>query len=151
VPHFVLGGQNLAGMAAFKEHATFGFWRDEDVTGSPRDTGAMGSMGRLASLADLPDDKQMAAYIKKAALCCAPRASPSARHQNPRRRSTCPRSGSSAEGQCRSARPLGRLFARQAARLYRMGARGEARGNARQTDRNDRFAGRRGQGPELEI
>lgn len=24
VPHFVLGGQNLAGMAAFKDHATFG-------------------------------------------------------------------------------------------------------------------------------
>ena len=71
VPHFVLGGQNLAGMAAFKEHATFGFWRDEDVTGSPRDTGAMGSMGRLASLADLPSDEQMAVYIGKAALLCA--------------------------------------------------------------------------------
>ena len=71
VPHFVLNGQNLAGMAAFKEHATFGFWRDEDVTGSPRNKGAMGSMGRLASPADLPDDKMMAAYIKKAAALCA--------------------------------------------------------------------------------
>ncbi|HET6525021.1 YdeI/OmpD-associated family protein [Sphingopyxis sp.] len=71
VPHFVLNGQNLAGMAAFKEHATFGFWRDEEVTGSPRDTGAMGSMGRLASLADLPDDKAMADYIRKAAALCA--------------------------------------------------------------------------------
>nr|WP_218844735.1 YdeI/OmpD-associated family protein [Sphingopyxis sp. JAI108] len=70
VPHFVLNGQNLAGMAAFKEHATFGFWRDEEVTGSPRDTGAMGSMGRLASLADLPADKMMAAYIAKAAALC---------------------------------------------------------------------------------
>lgn len=71
VPHFTLGGQNLAGMAAFKDHATFGFWRDEEVTGSPRNTGAMGSMGRLASLADLPDDEAMAAYIKKAAALCA--------------------------------------------------------------------------------
>ena len=71
VPHFVLNGQNLAGMAAFKEHATFGFWRDEEVTGSPRDTGAMGSMGRLASLADLPSDEQMTAYIRKAAALCA--------------------------------------------------------------------------------
>jgi uncharacterized protein YdeI (YjbR/CyaY-like superfamily) len=71
VPHFVLNGQNLAGMAAFKEHATFGFWRDEEVTGSPRDTGAMGSMGRLASLADLPSDEQMANYIRKAAVLCA--------------------------------------------------------------------------------
>ena len=71
VPHFVLNGQNLAGMAAFKEHATFGFWRDEEVTGSPRDTGAMGSMGRLATLADLPPDGQMAAWIVKAAALCA--------------------------------------------------------------------------------
>ncbi|KQZ64865.1 hypothetical protein ASD67_10630 [Sphingopyxis sp. Root1497] len=71
VPHFTLGGQNLAGMAAFKEHATFGFWRDEDVTGSARDTGAMGSMGRLATLADLPSDDVMAAYIAKAAALCA--------------------------------------------------------------------------------
>lgn len=70
VPHFVLNGQNLAGMAAFKGHATFGFWRDEEVTGSPRDTGAMGSMGRVASLADLPSDAQMAAYIAKAAALC---------------------------------------------------------------------------------
>src|SRR3546814_7877544 len=66
----MLNGQNLAGMAAFKEHATFGFGRDEEVTGSPRDTGAMGSMGRLASLADLPGDEQMAAWIEKAAALC---------------------------------------------------------------------------------
>lgn len=71
VPHFVLHGQNLGGMAAFKEHATFGFWRDEEVTGSPRDTGAMGSMGRLVTLADLPSDKQMADWIAKAAKLCA--------------------------------------------------------------------------------
>lgn len=71
VPHFVLNGQNLAGMAAFKSHATFGFWRDEEVTGSPRDSGAMGSMGRLASLADLPGDEVMAGLVKKAAALCA--------------------------------------------------------------------------------
>lgn len=71
VPHFTLGGQNLAGMAAFKAHATFGFWRDEEVTGGPRDTGAMGSMGRLASLADLPDDAAMAAMIARAVQLCA--------------------------------------------------------------------------------
>jgi uncharacterized protein YdeI (YjbR/CyaY-like superfamily) len=71
VPHFTLGGQNLAGMAAFKEHATFGFWRDEEVTGSPRDTGAMGSMGRLTTLADLPDDAAMAAMIAKAVALAA--------------------------------------------------------------------------------
>ena len=44
VPHFTLNGQNLAGMAAFQGHATFGFWRDEEVTGSPR-----GSLSRSRS------------------------------------------------------------------------------------------------------
>ena len=71
VPHFTLGGQNLAGMAAFKDHATFGFWRDEAVTGSPRNKGAMGSMGRLTSLGDLPEDTAMAVMIAKAAALCA--------------------------------------------------------------------------------
>lgn len=71
VPHFMLGGQILAGMAAFKDHATFGFWRDEEVTGSPRNKGAMGSMGRLASLADLPGDAALAAMIAKAAALCS--------------------------------------------------------------------------------
>lgn len=71
VPHFVLNGQNLAGMAAFKEHATFGFWRHEEVTGSPRDTGAMGGMGRLTTLADLPPDSEMAALIAKAVALAA--------------------------------------------------------------------------------
>ena len=71
VPHFTMGGQNLAGMAAFKGHATFGFWRDEEVTGLSRDTGAMGSMGRLASIADLPDDVAMAAMIARAVALAA--------------------------------------------------------------------------------
>lgn len=71
VPHFVLNGQNLAGMAAFKAHATFGFWRDEEVTGSPRNADAMGSMGRLGALSDLPSDEVLADWIAKAAaLCC---------------------------------------------------------------------------------
>jgi uncharacterized protein YdeI (YjbR/CyaY-like superfamily) len=70
VPHFMLAGQNLAGMAAFKGHATFGFWRDEDVTGAARKQGAMGSMGRLTSLADLPGDNQLAAMIARAVTLC---------------------------------------------------------------------------------
>ncbi|SKB51172.1 YdeI/OmpD-associated family protein [Sphingopyxis flava] len=71
VPHFVLGEQNLAAMAAFKSHASFGFWRDEEVTGAARKEGAMGSFGRLASLADLPDDEVLAAMIAKAVALAA--------------------------------------------------------------------------------
>lgn len=64
-PAFVYRGEILAGMAAFKEHATFGFWKGELVTGS-RGEGAMGSFGRLASLADLPDDATLEGFVAKA-------------------------------------------------------------------------------------
>ena len=67
MPHFLYKGQMLAGMAAFKAHATFGFWRAKEVlgeTGAERD--AMGQFGRLASVADLPPDDVLQALIRKA-------------------------------------------------------------------------------------
>ena len=67
MPHFLYKGQMLAGMAAFKAHATFGFWRAKEVlgeTGAERD--AMGQFGRLASVADLPADDVLHALIRKA-------------------------------------------------------------------------------------
>src|SRR5215213_9725438 len=67
MPHFLYKGQMLAGMAAFKAHATFGFWRAKDVlgeTGAERD--AMGQFGRLTSVADLPPDEILTALIRKA-------------------------------------------------------------------------------------
>ncbi|HEX8644958.1 MAG TPA: YdeI/OmpD-associated family protein [Allosphingosinicella sp.] len=67
MPHFVYKGQNLAGMAAFKAHATFGFWRSKDVVG---ETGAervaMGQFGRLTSIDDLPSPEILAALVEKA-------------------------------------------------------------------------------------
>jgi uncharacterized protein YdeI (YjbR/CyaY-like superfamily) len=54
-------------MAAFKAHATFGFWRAKEVlgeTGAERE--AMGQFGRLASVADLPPDDVLAALIRQA-------------------------------------------------------------------------------------
>ncbi|HEU4996847.1 MAG TPA: YdeI/OmpD-associated family protein [Gemmatimonadaceae bacterium] len=55
----------LCGFAAFKEHATFGFWKHELVVGSDRGD-AMGSFGRLTSVKDLPSKKQLIAMIRKA-------------------------------------------------------------------------------------
>jgi uncharacterized protein YdeI (YjbR/CyaY-like superfamily) len=66
MPHFLYKGQMLVGMAAFKAHATFGFWRAKEVlgeTGAERD--AMGQFGRLASVADLPGDDILHALIRK--------------------------------------------------------------------------------------
>lgn len=67
MPSFTYKGQILAGMAAFKEHATFGFWRSTEVTGAAgRETG-MGQFGRLTSVADLPDEAALEAMVRKAA------------------------------------------------------------------------------------
>ena len=64
-PSFMCKGI-LCGMAAFKQHATFGFWKHDLVTGSPRVEGSMG-FGRLAKVSDLPPKKELIAYVKKAA------------------------------------------------------------------------------------
>ena len=67
MPHFLYKGQMLAGLAAFKAHATFGFWRAKDVvgeTGAERD--AMGQFGRLASVDDLPEPDVLSERIRKA-------------------------------------------------------------------------------------
>ena len=57
----------VAGMAAFKGHATFGFWRSKEVTGTDEGESAMGQFGRLKSVADLPDDAALEAMVRKAA------------------------------------------------------------------------------------
>jgi len=61
----------LCGMAAFKAHSTFGFWRRGMTAVIGRDGAkakqAMGSLGRITSLADLPDDRSMLRYIRQAA------------------------------------------------------------------------------------
>jgi len=65
-PHFLHHGM-LAGMAAFKQHAAFGFWKGKLVTGDPASRDAMGQFGRIASLADLPPTKQILAWVQRAA------------------------------------------------------------------------------------
>lgn len=67
MPSFTYKGQILAGMAAFKEHATLGFWRSSEVTGTKESESGMGQFGRLTSVADLPDDAALEAMVRKAA------------------------------------------------------------------------------------
>jgi uncharacterized protein YdeI (YjbR/CyaY-like superfamily) len=67
MPHFTYKGGMFAGMAAFKAHATFGFWRGKEVVGESGGESAMGQFGRIASLADLPDRETLDGLIRKAA------------------------------------------------------------------------------------
>ena len=67
MPSFTYKGM-LCGMAAFKEHASLGFWKSKLILtpdGRQADE-AMGQFGRLSSVKDLPPKKTLAGYIRKA-------------------------------------------------------------------------------------
>src|SRR3984893_812046 len=67
-PHFDYKGV-MCGMAAFQQHCAFGFWKEALIL--DRDNVAektvMGSFGCITSLADLPSEKTLIRYVKKAA------------------------------------------------------------------------------------
>jgi|ERR1044071_988952 uncharacterized protein YdeI (YjbR/CyaY-like superfamily) len=70
-PHFDYKGI-MCHMAAFKQHCAFGFWKAKLIFGEGRAGGknaddAMGQFGRITALSDLPSDKVLTGYIKKAA------------------------------------------------------------------------------------
>jgi len=70
-PHFDYKGEMMCSMAAFKQHAVFGFWKaklmkDPLLVDNARSEVSMGHLGRLTSLKDLPSDKKMTAWIKEA-------------------------------------------------------------------------------------
>jgi uncharacterized protein YdeI (YjbR/CyaY-like superfamily) len=66
MPHFDYRGM-MCSMAAFKGHCAFGFWKGSLVLGDKAQDGAMGHLGRITSLDDLPSDRTLAGYIRKAA------------------------------------------------------------------------------------
>lgn len=69
MPSIVYRGKILCNMAAFKGHATFGFWQKRAVTGQETPevrAGAMGQFGRLTSLSDLPDDTKIGDMVARA-------------------------------------------------------------------------------------
>lgn len=70
-PHFEYKGpadrspRVLCSMASFKQHCAFGFWYAEMGQEAQAGT-AMGQYGRIASLADLPKDKELIKQVKEA-------------------------------------------------------------------------------------
>lgn len=67
MPTFMYHGM-LCGMAAFKQHCAFGFWKQELVVGKERagNAEAMGQFGSIKTRADLPADNLLIGYIEKA-------------------------------------------------------------------------------------
>ncbi|MGB2623740.1 MAG: YdeI/OmpD-associated family protein [Candidatus Acidiferrum sp.] len=70
MPFFLQQGIILANMAAFKQHCAFGFWGPEMKKLLEKDglnsSEAMGTLGRITNLKDLPSDKTLLAYMRHA-------------------------------------------------------------------------------------
>lgn len=70
MPHFMLGGKNVVGLAAFKAHCAFvihGEGRHGDTRDQSGRTDGMGAYGRIAAFADLPPDIELEAKVREAA------------------------------------------------------------------------------------
>jgi hypothetical protein len=143
MPTFMHHGM-LAGMAAFKQHCSFGFWKHELVVGkelasSPQ---GMGQFGKVTKVSDLPSARALAAYIKKAMELNedgvkAPRAAPK------KRAGRACRSGGGAEEEPQGLGDLRGVQSDQQTRLRRMDRRRQARRNAQQAaGAGDRMDGR---------
>lgn len=65
MPAFTYKGM-FCGIAAFKEHCAFNFWKHSLIVGGERPDDAMGSFGRITRLADLPPDEVLAGYLREA-------------------------------------------------------------------------------------
>ena len=70
-PNFEYKGL-MCHMAGFKNHCSFGFWKgalmkDKSLVKNAASESAMGHLGPIKSLKDLPSDKVMIQYIKEAA------------------------------------------------------------------------------------
>jgi uncharacterized protein YdeI (YjbR/CyaY-like superfamily) len=69
-PHFDYKGM-MCSMAAFKQHCAFTFWKaplmkDKTLIVNAESEAAMGHLGKITSLKDLPSDKKIISYIKEA-------------------------------------------------------------------------------------
>lgn len=69
-PTYLYRGRLFCGTAAFKAHATFGIWHQDMAKVFDQEIGksnqAMGVLGRITALEDLPSDAMMLRYIKTA-------------------------------------------------------------------------------------
>ena len=71
MPFFDYKGEMLCHIASFKQHAVMGFWKaslmkDSILIENAKSETAMGHLGIITSLKELPTDKKITAWIKEA-------------------------------------------------------------------------------------
>lgn len=67
MPHFLYRGKNMAGMAAFKAHASFTIHGEAAANEERERQEGMGHFGKIAALSDLPGDNVLKSRIVAAA------------------------------------------------------------------------------------
>jgi hypothetical protein len=73
MPFFDYKGEMMCNMASFKQHCAFGFWKgsimkDPILRETAASETAMGHLGKITSLKDLPSDKKIISWVKEAML-----------------------------------------------------------------------------------
>lgn len=71
MPFFDYKGEMLCHIASFKQHAVMGFWKaslmkDPVLVENAKSETAMGHLGKITSLKEMPPDKKIMAWIKEA-------------------------------------------------------------------------------------
>ena len=71
IPHFDYKGEMMCIFAAYKNHCSFGFWKeslmgDERLKANPDLKAVKRFMGKLTSLSDLPSDGELIGFIQEA-------------------------------------------------------------------------------------
>jgi hypothetical protein len=74
-PHFEHNGL-LCGMAAFKAHCAFGFWKGALMFSHAEAQDGMNHFGKIATLADLPPKEELMAHVRTAVKLNAEGAAP---------------------------------------------------------------------------
>ncbi len=68
MPHFDYKGQMMCHMAAFKKHCAIGFFKaaliDEKLVEMAKSETAMGHLGKITSISEMPNEKIIAKWIK---------------------------------------------------------------------------------------
>jgi hypothetical protein len=143
----------LAGMAAFKQHCAFGFWKHELVVGDDEKAGeAMGSFGRITKVSELPPKAKFLRYVEKAMRLneqgvkavrakTVPKGPPE----------DAPRAEGRAREEREGAQDVRGVPAEPEARVPRLGGRRQDRCDARAPRGPGRRVDGRGQAPELEV
>ena len=129
-PHFTYKGL-LASMASFNEHCAFGYWKGSLVVGEQAGSkGAMGHLGRITAIADLPSKATLVKWTKRAAELNDNGVTVK-RHRRAEEAAarTC-RPGGGAREEPESADGLRGVQPEQAARLRRVADRSEVRRHA---------------------